>query len=255
MDQNDGFILEVFSDYVWPWCYFITGRVERLKEEYEIEIRWIAFPLHPETPEEGMSLEELFKGRGIDLPSSMGHLKKVAAELGLPWGMRTRTYNSRRAQELGKWAEALGKGDEFHMAVFQSYFADGRNIADISVLKEIAGTIGLDGRMAEQALAERTFKEAVDRDWEYSRTCGITAVPTFMVDGQQVVGAQPYQALQDLVTAAGGNMRKWWGSPVSRVLSDKLYLDVAFSYLPFDDGLLACRIPFVHPGCPGFLFP
>ena len=25
-----------------------------------------------------MSLEELFKGRGIDLPSSMGHLKKIA---------------------------------------------------------------------------------------------------------------------------------------------------------------------------------
>ena len=42
---------------------------------------------------------------------------------------------------------------------------------------EIAGTIGLDRRRAEQALTERTFKEAVDRDWEYSRTCGVTAVP------------------------------------------------------------------------------
>lgn len=155
-----------------------------------------------------MSLEELFKGRGIDLPSYMEHLKKVAAELGLPWGMRTRTYNSRRAQELGKWAEALDKGDEFHLAVFQAYFADGRNIADILVLKEIAEAIGLDGRMAEQALAGRTFKEAVDRDWEYSRACGITAVPTFKVDGQKVVGAQPYQALVDLIIATGGNMRK-----------------------------------------------
>jgi predicted DsbA family dithiol-disulfide isomerase len=138
----------------------------------------------------------------------MEHLKKVAAELGLPWGMRKRTYNSRRAQELGKWAEAVGKGDEFHIAVFQAYFAYGRNIADISVLKEIGGTIGLDGRMAEQALAERTFKEAVDRDWEYSHSCGITAVPTFIVEGQKVVGAQPYQALVDLISAAGGNMRK-----------------------------------------------
>jgi predicted DsbA family dithiol-disulfide isomerase len=138
----------------------------------------------------------------------MEHLKQVAAELGLPWGMRTQTFNSRRAQELGKWAEALGQGDEFHLAVFQAYFAHGRNIADIPVLKEIAGTIGLDGRMAEQALAERIFKAAVDRDWEYSRTCGITAVPTFRFDGRQVVGAQPYQALQDLVTAAGGHMRK-----------------------------------------------
>ncbi len=155
-----------------------------------------------------MSLEDLFKGRGLDLPSSMGHLQQVAAELGLPWGMRTRTYNSRRAQELGKWAESLGQGDEFHLAVFQAYFAAGRNIAAISVLKEIAGTIGLDVRMAEQALADRTFKEAVDRDWEYSRTQGITAVPTFMVAGQKMVGAQPYQALANLVTAAGVNIRQ-----------------------------------------------
>ena len=155
-----------------------------------------------------MSLEELFKGRGIDLPASMEHLGKVAAELGLPWGMRMRTYNSRRAQELGKWAEALGRGDEFRMAVFQAYFAAGKNIADILVLKEIAGIIGLDGRMAEQTLAESTFKEAVDRDWEYSRTSGITAVPTFKVDGRKVVGAQPYQALEELLSVAGGDMRK-----------------------------------------------
>lgn len=138
----------------------------------------------------------------------MGHLKQVAAELGVPWGQRTRTYNSRRAQELGKWAEALGKGDEFHQTVFQAYFADGRNIADISVLKELAEKIGLDGRKAEQTLAERTFKEAVDRDWEYSRTRGITAVPTFMIAGRKVVGAKPYQSLEELVSAAGGKRRR-----------------------------------------------
>jgi predicted DsbA family dithiol-disulfide isomerase len=155
-----------------------------------------------------MDLEELFKGRDIDIPSAMGHLEQVAAELGLPWGMRARTYNSRRAQELGKWAEALGKGDEFHLAVFQAYFAAGRNIADLAVLKEIAGTIGLNARKAEQALVEGTFKEAVDRDWKYSRSCGVTAVPTFMVAGRKVVGAQPYPALRDLVTAAGGKMRQ-----------------------------------------------
>jgi predicted DsbA family dithiol-disulfide isomerase len=155
-----------------------------------------------------MSLEELFKGREIDLPASMERLKKIAAGLGLPWGRPTRTCNSRRAQELGKWAETLGKGDEFHLAVFRAYFAEGRNIADISVLKAVAGTIGLDGRGAEQILAERTFKEAVDRDWEHSRLWGVTAVPTFIVEGRKVVGAQPYQALQDLVTEAGGKVRQ-----------------------------------------------
>ena len=23
--------LEIFSDYIGPWCYFITGRIERLQ--------------------------------------------------------------------------------------------------------------------------------------------------------------------------------------------------------------------------------
>jgi hypothetical protein len=45
----------------------------------------------------------------------MERLKAVAADLGLPWGVRTRTYNNRRAQELGKWADSLEKGDAFHL--------------------------------------------------------------------------------------------------------------------------------------------
>jgi predicted DsbA family dithiol-disulfide isomerase len=117
--------LQVFSDYIWPWCYFSTGRIEKLKENFEIEVQWRAFPLHPETPEGGLTLEELFAGRDIDIPSAMARLKKVARELDLPWGERKKTYNSRLAQELGKWAETKGKGDEYHDAVFRAYFVDG----------------------------------------------------------------------------------------------------------------------------------
>ncbi|MGD8705490.1 MAG: DsbA family oxidoreductase, partial [Syntrophobacterales bacterium] len=41
------------------------------------------------------------------------------------------------------------------------------------------------------------------QDWVYSRTHGITAVPTFAADGRTVVGAQPYEVLEKLVVAAG----------------------------------------------------
>jgi predicted DsbA family dithiol-disulfide isomerase len=153
--------------------------------------------LHPETPEEGRTLEELFTGRGIDIPAMLDHLRKVAAACGLPFGMRSRTYNSRRAQELGKWAESLDKGEEFHLAVFKAYFADGLNIAKIPVLVDLAESVGLKG--AEEVLAKGTFKEAVDQDWRYSRSCGITAVPTFVANGRMVVGAQPYKVLEELI--------------------------------------------------------
>jgi predicted DsbA family dithiol-disulfide isomerase len=152
-------------------------------------------------------LEDLFKGRDVDIPAVMERLERVAAELGLPWGARMRTYNSRRAQELGKWAEPQGKGDEFHMAAFQAYFAHGQNIADVSVLIGLAEALGLDGQKAKEVLARETFKAAVDRDWEYARACGVTAVPTFMASGRRVVGAQPYQALEQLVIAAGANRK------------------------------------------------
>jgi predicted DsbA family dithiol-disulfide isomerase len=162
-------------------------------------VKWIAFPLHPETPEEGVTLEELFAGRNVDIRSMLEHLANVAAECGLPFGTRTKTYNSRRAQELGKWAESLNKGEEFHMAVFRAYFAEGLNIAKIPLLVQMAESVGLKG--AEEVLSKGSFKEAVDHDWKYSRSCGITAVPTFAAKGRMVVGAQPYKVLEELITA------------------------------------------------------
>ncbi|HIJ41661.1 MAG TPA: hypothetical protein HPP90_11390, partial [Deltaproteobacteria bacterium] len=72
----------------------MTGRVDRLKKNYHLDILWTAFPLHPETPEDGMTLQELFRGRLVDIPGMMARLKKVAEEEGLPLGDRKMTYNS-----------------------------------------------------------------------------------------------------------------------------------------------------------------
>ena len=150
--------LEIFSDYVWPWCYFITGSIERLQKEFEIDIRWTAFPLHPDTPEQGRTLEELFKGRDIDIDQMMNHLKQVASKLGLPFGKRKKTYNSRLAQELGKFAESKGKGNKFHNAVFRAYFVDGQNLGKMSILVKLAESIHLKGIEAQKVIQDRTFK-------------------------------------------------------------------------------------------------
>jgi predicted DsbA family dithiol-disulfide isomerase len=73
----------------------------------------------------------------------MRRLRKTAADLRLPFGQRERTYNSRLAQELGLWAESKSKGDVFHMAVFKAYFVDGKNIAKIPVLLDLAASVSL----------------------------------------------------------------------------------------------------------------
>jgi predicted DsbA family dithiol-disulfide isomerase len=176
-------------------------------KEYEIEVRWLAFPLHPETPDEGLTLEELFAGHRVDIPAIQERLKRVAESLNLPLADRIKTYNSRLAQELAKWAEAEGKGDEFHHAVFKAYFAEGKNISNADELMTLAASLGLPAEEARRVIAERRFREAVDADWERSRALGITAVPTFMMGIQRIVGFQPYEALAQLVESNGARQR------------------------------------------------
>ena len=170
-----------------------------MRIKYEIEIRWTAFPLHPNTPEEGLTLEELFAGRAVVIDEMMARLKKVAHEEGLPLGERRKTFNSRFAQELGKWAEFRGRGEEFHHAVFRAYFADGKNIGKISNLVDLANSVDLPGEEAQKVLETGAFKEPVDLDWSRAREMGVTAVPTFVINEQAVVGAQPYRVLERFV--------------------------------------------------------
>jgi predicted DsbA family dithiol-disulfide isomerase len=183
-------------------------RIEQLKKEYEIAIRWRAFPLHPDTPEEGLLLEQLFGNYPVDIEGMMRRLKKTAADLGLPFGERTKTYNSRLAQELGLWAESKNKGDVFHTAAFKAYFVNGKNIAKIPVLVDLAASVELPGEEAAAVLETRAFKAAVDADWNLSREKAITAVPTFVMNQDKLVGAQPYEMLIKLMESNGVKKRK-----------------------------------------------
>jgi predicted DsbA family dithiol-disulfide isomerase len=113
--------------------------------------------------------------------------------------VRRKTYNSRLAQELAKWAEFKGRGEEFHKAVFRAYFVEGRNIGKIKELALLAKSLGLPDQEATRVLESRTFQEAVDDDWSRSRAMGVTAVPTFAMNRQGVVGFQPYEELEQFL--------------------------------------------------------
>ena len=178
-----------------------------MRKNYEVETQWRAFPLHPEIPEEGLTLEELFAGRRVDMDAMRQRLKNVAKELGLPLGDRKMTFNSRLAQELAKWAESQGKGDEFHEAVFRAYFVEGRNIGKEDELAALAKSVGLSEQEAKKVLQLRAYMKAVDSDWSQARSMGISAVPTFVLDHETVVGAQPYEVLEEFLKKNGVKKR------------------------------------------------
>ena len=182
-------------------------RVEKLKAAYEIETVLVHFPLHPDTPLEGRSMAEFYAQRGIDPEAAYQRMKGLMDAEGLPYGRRTHSYNSRLAQELGKWADTQPGGEAIHDKLYQAYFVEAKNLADIDLLVGIAGSVGLPEDEARAVLEERRFKDAVDADWEKSHRYGVTGVPTFVAARYGVVGAQPYEALEQLVQKAGATRR------------------------------------------------
>ncbi len=174
-------------------------RIEKLRTEHDVKVEWVHFPLHPDTPPEGRALAALFGGRDEDRRARHEQMKARMAAEGLPYGERTMTYNSRLAQELGKWSDTQPGGEAIHDALFRAYFVEARDISRPAVLLDIAQKAGLSVDGAREVLDKRTFTDAVDADWELSRRYGVTGVPTFVVGSQGVVGAQPYEVLEQLV--------------------------------------------------------
>lgn len=125
---------------------------------------------------------------------------------GLPYGDRRRTFNSRLAQELGKYADERGL-PQIHDALYRAYFVEGLNLAQPDVLLKVAAQVGIPLEEARRVLEQRTMRAAVDADWARSRSLGVTGVPTFVIDGQGVVGAQPYDVLRELVESTGAKRR------------------------------------------------
>lgn len=195
--------LDLFTDYVCPWCYFMTKRIERLRGEYDIHITRRAFPLHPDTPEEGWSLDIIYDQYPYPKEDMIEHLRRNARALEMPYCERSKTFNTRLAQELGCWAEEKGYGDAFHNAAFKSYFVDHENMAKKKVLLGIVKNAGMDPEEAEMVLASRSHAQAVEKDWGMAERLGITVVPTFVIGENKLEGAREYRSLSRFVSEKG----------------------------------------------------
>ncbi len=171
-------------------------------------MKWVHFPLHPETPQEGRALTDLFSGRSPEqIEAQQAQMRDLMEQEDLPYGKRTHTYNSRLAQEIGAWADTQKGGEVMHDALYKAYFVETKNIGDPDALLEIVEANGLPVEDARKVLEERTFKDAVDEDWQKSRQYGVTGVPTFVAAGHGVVGAQPYETLEKFLESVGATER------------------------------------------------
>lgn len=183
-----------------------------MKEEFEIEDRWISYEIHPETPPEGRRLDDLY--RGADLAPMHDMLRARCAEFGLPFAPPPLLANSRAAILAAEYARDHAGFPDFSRRVFSAYFAEGRNIGDLEVLQTAAEEVGLDPEGLALSLQAGEYLDRLIAAEADARRLGITGVPTFFIEkppaddpaivaptkattpSRKIVGAQPFEVFR-----------------------------------------------------------
>lgn len=197
--------LRMVSDYICPWCYIGLARLERLRDEFEIDFDVNAFELRPGIPPEGISRAEASKGR-VYPPGYIDNMIATARDAGIDMKRPAIIPNTHKAHETTEFAKEHGRVWEIERALFHAYFEEERNIGDIDVLCDVGASVGLDAGDLRRVLEDGRYAEAVEQELAWARAVSITGVPTVVYNEQfAVVGAQDYETFQDVArrVAAG----------------------------------------------------
>lgn len=138
------------------------------------------------------------------LEQAEARIKEATRAVGLPFNRHPRVPNTHLAHEAAMFAEAHGKGDEFHRAVLRAYFAEATWIGHVDGLVGLGERVGLNGSDLREALETGRYRAAVDQVIAHNHAEGITAVPAFIFGEHGMLsGAQPYEIFERAMALVG----------------------------------------------------
>jgi predicted DsbA family dithiol-disulfide isomerase len=174
-------------------------------DEYELELDWRGFELHPETSPGGMRLDEFFPQER--LAGMAEYMKNFAAQQGVhDFVQGERIPNTRRALALAEVAREEGKLEAFRQRAMHAHWRDGMDLENDDDLRTIAGDAGLSPDAVERARDPR-YLERVDAIRAEANAVGVQGIPTFVMGRYGFSGAQPYEAFVSLAERAGARRR------------------------------------------------
>jgi predicted DsbA family dithiol-disulfide isomerase len=202
--------IEVWSDYVCPFCYIgkreLENALEKTGYKDQVEVELKSYQLSPDSPatsEIGI-YEALAKKYGTTVEQMKAQSEGIidrAATLGLEYHYENmKPANTFKAHRLAKYAESVGKGAEMSERILKAYFNENKEIGLTEELVELGVEVGLDRQAIEDVLNDGTFAEDVLSDIQKASQLGVRGVPFFVFDNKYAIsGAQPGEVFENAV--------------------------------------------------------
>ncbi|WP_333649175.1 DsbA family oxidoreductase [Lacrimispora sp.] len=175
MDKNEKKKVEVFFDYICPFCYAGLKYFEDLLPEYNIEIEWRAVEAHPksEPPHDLSGHMEAWERKIRPMVLQAG------LELNAPVSPAPRSDKAFEAMHY--IIDHQGNVEEYHKNMFRTMFVDQKDLEDISVILTCAQDCGINLSDLETALKNGTYSGKQQQALSYAYGDNeIAVVPTFI---------------------------------------------------------------------------
>ncbi|MCH2171245.1 DsbA family protein [Myxococcota bacterium] len=189
--------LVVYSDYLCPWCYNASVRLERLQAEFgeALRLSWRAYLLRREPRFDRDPVRFQAYTRSWERPAA----EPDAGEFRAWQGKDSPPSHSLPAQCVARAAARLSR-DAFrqvHGRLLQAYFSENRDISDTATLESLWLELGLEPE-AFGLSHDAELQREIRMEDAAARERGVTGVPAVRVRGDDaiIVGAQPLELYQ-----------------------------------------------------------
>ncbi|MGV3470070.1 DsbA family oxidoreductase [Limnobacter sp.] len=187
--------IQVWTDFVCPFCLLGESIIEKAIEGLNVEVEWMPFELRP-YPTPTLKPEDEYLPRVWK-----ASVYPMAERLGVPIQLPTVSPQpyTRKAFLGLQYAKQQGKGNEYTTDVMKAFFQQNLNIGEDQVLKNILANLGLNPVGLDEFVSSPQANAQHDSDLQYAKQLGIQAVPSLAVGEQFFSGVPSVQALREAI--------------------------------------------------------
>jgi predicted DsbA family dithiol-disulfide isomerase len=193
----------MFSDYICPFCYIGFETVRRLKPEFNFELEWRGFQIHPDWPAEGLAADQSRVGGDSDSRRALWErISAMAEAVGFSMRPPAVLTNSRAALAATEFARESGRDEALEERIYRAYFNEGLNIGDPAVVTRLGAEAGLDSDAIADAIKSPKYELRLKNNALAANQRGVNGVPTFFIGEYPLIGAQSPDAMRSILKRA-----------------------------------------------------
>jgi predicted DsbA family dithiol-disulfide isomerase len=195
--------VRMFSDFICPFCYIGFEVIRRLQPEFDFELEWRGFQIHPEWPAEGIAVEKLRSAGDLEMrQAAWRRITSMGEAVGLAMKPPSVLTNSRAALIAAEFAKDRGRAEAFAERVYRAYFCERENIGDAAVVARLGAEAGMDRAEVAGALSSPRYDQMLKDNTVAAQQQGVSGVPTFFIGEFPLVGAQSEDAMRYILRRA-----------------------------------------------------